>query len=107
MTATATGPITCTPWCAYSGDGHTNAVFADDQTCMGESHIIPLSLADHDRDSIAKFDVLAWRDTGRRPDVCLTVFIDCVDVDVHLTPRQARQLGETLLSVAGIVEATR
>jgi len=31
---------------------------------MGESHIIPLSLADNDRDSIAKLDVLAWRATG-------------------------------------------
>jgi hypothetical protein len=105
MTATATGPITCTPWCAYSrdGDGHADAVFAEDQSCMGESHIVSLSLADNDRD---KLDVLAWRDNGKRPDVCLNVSLGHVDVDVHLAPAEARHLAETLLSVADIVEAT-
>ena len=38
-------PIVCAPWCVYD-DGHADAFCADDQNCMGESHITPLSLRD-------------------------------------------------------------
>jgi hypothetical protein len=49
---------------------------------------------------------MAWRYNGKRPDVVLNVGVDDTDVDVHLTPAQARLLVESLLAVAETVEAT-
>jgi hypothetical protein len=70
---------------------------------MGEPHITPVSL----RDPTGELSVRAWRDNGQRANLVLNVFVDRTDVDVHLTPGQARLLAETLLAVADIVEATR
>jgi hypothetical protein len=77
-------------------------VFAEDQNCMGESLITPLS---HNDDG-GQVSVMAWRYNGKRPDVVLNVGVDDTDVDVHLTPVQARLLVESLLAVAETVEAT-
>jgi hypothetical protein len=50
-------PIVRAPWCAY-GDRHTNAIFREDQTCMGEQHITPAS---DDDDDAGELSVLAYR----------------------------------------------
>src|SRR5689334_5001474 len=94
--------VECAPWCV-DGDGHVDAVCAEDQNCMGESNIIPVSL----RDQKGCLGVLAWRDHGEQPDVVVNIYVDDVDVDVHLTPGQARLLAESLLSVTKTVEGTR
>ena len=48
---------------------------------------------------------MAWRDNGRRPEVCLNVYLEDVDADVPLTVAEARELVESLLSEAEVVEA--
>ncbi len=40
------------------------------------------------------------------PNVCLNVYVRDVDVDVYLTPGQARLLAESLVAVARTVEGT-
>ena len=94
-------PIVCTPWCGR-GDGHPNEYFTSDQSCVGVRHRVPLSL----RDATGELSVMPWRNNGKRPDVLVNVGVEDIDVDVHLTPAQARLLAESLLSVAETVEAT-
>ena len=95
-------PVVCAPWCE-DGGGHTDAVFAEDQTCMGEQHITPTS---NGEDS-GELGVLAYRWGGdQRSQVCLNIKVGRVDVDVHLTPGQARLLTESLMTVATVVEGT-
>ncbi len=50
-------PIVCAPWCT-SGDGHADALFAEDQRCMGEWHTVPIA---RDGDDGAQVSVLAHR----------------------------------------------
>lgn len=41
--------IKCTPWCV-EGDGHTDEVFREDQTCWGPDAYVELSLEPVERD---------------------------------------------------------
>jgi len=95
-------PIECTPWCIY-GDGHADALFAQDQTCTGEWHRTPLSPEGDERIS-----VLAWRGAvGVKPSVCINVYTEDSDDDLHLTLAQARLFAESLLAVVETIEAVR
>lgn len=65
----------------------------------------PASAYNNDRGELY---VLAYRRTIDAPaDVCLNVNILNVDIDVHLTPGQARLLIESLLTVARVVDGTQ
>ena len=93
-------PIVCTPWC-YDGGGHTDAVFAEDQTCLGEWHFTPAEAVDGHPGQVA---VLAYRGNGKQPDVAVNVEVANVCEDLHFTPAHARQFAESLLAVADELE---
>ena len=76
-------PIVCAPWCT-AGHGHTDAIFTEDQNCIGESLIMLLSL----RDPTGELSVMPWRNNGKQPNIVLNVGINNIDVDVHLTRRK-------------------
>ncbi|MGV0719008.1 hypothetical protein ABQE93_26770 [Mycolicibacterium sp. XJ662] len=92
-------PITCAPWCR-AGDGHPDALFAEDQFCMGEWHVTPVS---HDDDG-GKVSVLAYQKPGKLPDVDIEVEVDRPD-SLHLTPTEARSLAAALIAVADVVDS--
>ena len=67
-------PVVCSPWCTYNdGDGHADAVCAEDQSCIGDWRTIPLTRTDE-----GQISVMPWRSNGKQADVVMNVETDHV-----------------------------
>lgn len=115
MTATtdtpilATGPIVCQPWCIY-GDGHRNALFADDQYCVTDELFVPISTAEPVDVSPSYGDCKPERlhvygvSDRRHPEPRIVVNVDG-GAAPPLTLDEAQELVETVQLILGQVTA--
>jgi hypothetical protein len=109
-------PITCTPWCE-NNDGHTDAVFQEDQTCWGPESYVGLSRESSTLDEsgayVPRTGAQAYRHfPGEVP--CIYVHLDNVQIppgrddgilddQLKLTADEAIKLATALLDAAALV----
>jgi len=94
--------VVCRPWCVV-GDGHPNEICAEDQHCTGRDRRISLSLH---HPANPDFEVSPWRDHNESVGHVLVYYSDeRRDLEVKLTPAEARQYAADILEVADELEA--
>ena len=89
-------PIVCAPWCT-SGDGHADALFAEDQTCMGERHTVPIARDGDDGAQVGKRAGASLGPRPRPPDVAVNIEGQDIYGELHLTALEAFDLATALM----------
>jgi hypothetical protein len=110
-------PIECAPWCKY-GDGHTEQLMREDQTCWGPDHYVEASTEElHAEYSSRTGERVVWptrvgacayRAFNEHPTVYLHVEVPTrgVDTSIKLTAAEAWELADYLVEVAELIGGT-
>jgi len=101
-------PITCREWCA-EGDGHPHE-HPEDQRCVSGWDIIPLELMPKWKDFMG-----AWNTTevevqavaGPQHPPQAVIYSAGEDIELRLTPAEARRLAALIVEAADRLEAAR
>jgi hypothetical protein len=101
-------PVVCQPWCETS-DGHRNAVTIDDQNCYSAWTGVDLTRAPqgdmgHGEFCPERLEVML-RSGPRRP-LSVVLHSEGLDIEVDLTPNEARELADALAAAVELAEST-